>query len=85
MWRPSGVLLVDMLQKGMKFNNQYMVSNILAPVCEILKSEISGSERKLILHMDNAKPHRGKIVDEFIESSGLRKAPQPEYSPDVDP
>ena len=51
----------------------------------VLKSEISGSERKLILHMDNAKPHRGKIVDEFIESSGLRKAPQPEYSPDVDP
>ena len=27
----------------------------------------------------------GEIVDEFIESSHLRKAPQPEYSPDVAP
>ncbi len=84
-WRPSGILLIDKLPKGVKFNSQYMVSNILTPVCDMLKNEISGSERKLILHMDNAKPHRGKIVDAFIESSHLRKAPQPEYSPDVAP
>ena len=85
MWRPSGILLVDKLPKGVKFNSQYMVSNILTPVCDMLRDEITSSERKLILHMDNAKPHRGKIVDEFIESSHLRKAPQPEYSPDVAP
>ena len=85
MWRPSGILLVDRLPKGVKFNSQYMVSNILTPVCDMLSDEISSSKRRLILHMDNAKPHRGKIVDAFIESSHLRKAPQPEYSPDVAP
>ena len=62
-----------------------MVSNILTPVCDMLSDEISSSKRRLILHMDNAKPHRGKIVDEFIEASHLRKAPHPEYSPDVAP
>ena len=84
-WRPSGVLLVDRLPNGMKFNSKYMVSNILTPLYENLEDEINKSTRRLIIHMDNAKPHRGKIVDEFLESHRLRKAPQPEYSPDVAP
>ncbi len=51
----------------------------------MLKDELAKSKRRYFIHVDNAIPHRGKIVNEYNKAQNLRKAPQPEYSPDVAP
>ena len=38
-----------------------------------------------MIHMDNAKPHRAKVVRKKILDLGFLEMPQPPYSPDISP
>jgi hypothetical protein len=39
----------------------------------------------LVVHWDNAAPHRAQIIQQKIHDSGFKKMPQPPYSPDIVP
>jgi histone-lysine N-methyltransferase SETMAR len=84
-WRASGILLIKMLPKGRKFKCQYMIDDILKPLCERLNVSRDPSSRKFVIHFDNAKPHNGKIVQEYFKANRLRRAPHPAFPPDVAP
>ena len=43
------------------------------------------TEKKIIVHYDNARPHIAKIVNDFLESHDMDKAPHPPFSPDIAP
>jgi histone-lysine N-methyltransferase SETMAR len=43
------------------------------------------TNRKEIVHSDNARPHTAKKVSDFLEQNGMEKAPHPPYSPDLAP
>jgi transposase len=84
-WNPHGFHIIDILPKGAKFNSDYYISHILTPLAEIKESIGVESQRKLIVHADNARPHTAKKVEEVLESTGLRNASHPPYSPDLAP
>ena len=44
-----------------------------------------GTRKQIFLHMDNANPHRSKIVREKINSFYMIELPHPAYSPDLSP
>jgi hypothetical protein len=40
-------------------------------------------ERRLAVHMDNARPHTAKVTRACYDDNFLKMAPYPQYSPDV--
>jgi hypothetical protein len=43
------------------------------------------TDRKLIVHSDNARPHTAKKALDFFEQNRMERAPHPPYSPDLAP
>jgi hypothetical protein len=43
------------------------------------------TNRRLIVHADNASPHTTKMTSQFMEQNSMQKAPHPTYSPDLAP
>ena len=41
--------------------------------------------KDVLLHHDNASPHKTKIVKDYLEKQGLQVLPHPPYSPDLAP
>jgi histone-lysine N-methyltransferase SETMAR len=41
--------------------------------------------RGIILHHDNARPHKAAITSAFLEEKGIELMPHPPYSPDLAP
>ncbi|KAL4504575.1 hypothetical protein ABPG72_010021 [Tetrahymena utriculariae] len=69
-----------------RFDSQYYIQNCLTPVVEVLNESrpTSGTKRIKLLH-DNAKPHKNKEVDNFLQQNGIGLVPHPPYSPDLSP
>ena len=40
---------------------------------------------ELFFQDDNARPHRGRIVNEFLENEGIERMKWPAVSPDLNP
>jgi hypothetical protein len=53
-WNPLGFHLFDALPKGKTFNVEYYPVNILT---ELLPLRPHVDERRLVVHIDNARPH----------------------------
>ena len=84
-WNPLGFHLVKILPDGITFNSDYFITEILEPINEMTATLREESGQNLILHFDNARPHVSKIVSEYLESHGMKRAPQPPFSPDIAP
>jgi hypothetical protein len=84
-WNLTGFYRIVALPKGMKFNADYYISHILGPLAEWRRSQVGGSDRRLYVHADNARPHTAKKVTEFLAGNGMKRAPHPPYSPDLPP
>ena len=84
-WNPHGFLLVKILPKSAKFNEDYFINEILEPINELTKNMRVKSEQKLILHYDNARPHTSQKVFDYLRSHNIEKAPHPPFSPDIAP
>jgi hypothetical protein len=73
--------------KGGQIQRQSLgcVTDILVPLLEWRKTQLGGSDRKLIVHADNERPHTVRVTLEFLKQNGMTKAPYPLYSPDLAP
>jgi hypothetical protein len=60
-WNPHGFHLIKVLEKGLKFNAGYYIAEILRPLSQWRSIETAGNERKLLVHVDNARPHTAKL------------------------
>jgi hypothetical protein len=82
---PGGFHFVNILPKRFKFNASYNVTQILDPLSKWRRTQVGCTNRKLILHDDNARPHTVKITSQFMEQNSMQMAPHPAYSPDLAP
>lgn len=85
-WSPLGFRIVEMLPQGMKFSAEYFTNVILQKITETHPPVVLNQpQRRVVIHMDNATPHRAKMVQEFANKNRLKMAPHPPYSPDLAP
>jgi histone-lysine N-methyltransferase SETMAR len=82
---PTGFQLIDFLSPHTKFNETYYVTNILCPFAVWRDIQVRKTDRKLIIHSENARPHTDKKTLDFLELNGMDRAPHPPYSPDLAP
>lgn len=85
-WSPLGFRIVEMLPQGMKFSAEYFTNTILQKITETHPPVVLNQpQRKVVIHMDNATPHRAKEAKVFASKNRLTMAPHPPYSPDLAP
>jgi histone-lysine N-methyltransferase SETMAR len=84
-WNPTGFYRIVALPKGTKLNPDYYISHIFHPPTEWRRSQIGGSDRRLHVYADNARPHTAKKVTEFLAGNGMKRASHPPYSLDLAP
>jgi hypothetical protein len=66
-WNPGDFHLVNILPKGFKINASYYVTQILGPLSKWRRTQVGRTNRKLIVHADNARPHTAKMTSQFME------------------
>jgi hypothetical protein len=71
--------------KGIKFNADHYITDVLARLTEWRKTQVARTDRKPIVHTDDACLHTAKMSLDFLEQNGMRKAPPPGYSLDLAP
>ena len=86
-WDQKGVIYSELLEPRQMVNTN-LYSNQLTRLSEALDAKrphkYKGS-RKVILLLDNAKPHIEKTTRQTIENLGWEFLPHPAYSPDEAP
>jgi hypothetical protein len=85
LWNPSCFHLVKLLPKGLRSDASSYVTQILDPLSVWCGMQIGRTNRKLIVHADNARPHTVKVTLNFMERNAMKRAPHPSYSPDLVP
>jgi histone-lysine N-methyltransferase SETMAR len=85
MWVSTGFAVVTALNRGCKFNAGYDVSKVLTPLSEWWRERGGGNFRKLIVHADNARPHKPTVSQQFMARSVMVIAAHPPSSPDLAP
>jgi histone-lysine N-methyltransferase SETMAR len=84
-WNPGGFHPVNILPKGFQFNASYYVTQILDPLSKRRRTQVGCTNRKSIVHADNARPHTARMALQFMEQNLTQRAPHPAYSPDLAP
>jgi hypothetical protein len=74
-WNSTRFYQMVALPKGMKFNADYCIARILDPLAEWRRIQVGGSDRRLHVHADNARPHIAKKVTEFQTHKAMKRAP----------
>jgi hypothetical protein len=72
-WNPTGFYVINVLSKGIKFNADHYIANVLTPLVEWHKTQVGRTNRKLIGHTDNARLHTAKMSLDFLEQNGMKK------------
>jgi hypothetical protein len=84
-WNRRGFHLIKVLEKGRKFNADYYTVEILEPLSQWNSIETAGNERKLLMHVNNARPHTAKLSTQYFHENRMKSAPHPPYFPDLAP
>jgi hypothetical protein len=63
-----------------KFNDGYHIAEILEPLYQWCSIEAAGSERKLLVHAGNARPHAAKLSAQYFTENRMKSAPHPPFS-----
>jgi hypothetical protein len=81
-WSPNGFHLIEALPAGQTFTSDYFSQTILYTLHKNLSHMTA---RRIVVHMDNARPHRSKVTSGYLTKFNFRPAPHPPYSPDLAP
>jgi hypothetical protein len=82
-WNSTSFHQISVLPKGAEFNSDYYISEIFAPLVEWRSGQAGATNRKLIVHADNARVHTPYKATEFFDAKRLKMGPHPLYSPDL--
>jgi histone-lysine N-methyltransferase SETMAR len=84
-WSIRGVILVEILPVGDRFNSSY-ATRLLHRLDEtVRKSRPATGLNGFFLHWDNARPHKSALTMDTATSLKLQQLPHPPYSPDLAP
>jgi hypothetical protein len=84
-WNPRGFHLIKVLEKGHKPNTGYYITEILEPLSQWPSIEAAGNQRKVLVHVDNARPHTAKLSTQYFNENRTKSTPHPPCSPDLPP
>jgi hypothetical protein len=84
-WNSGCFHLVNILPKGFKFKPNYYLTQILNSLSRWRRTQVGRTNRKLIMHTDNARPYTAKMASQFMEQNSMPVAPHPAYSPNLAP
>jgi histone-lysine N-methyltransferase SETMAR len=84
-WNPSGFHLINILPKEFKFNASFDITQILGLLSDWCRIHVGRTNRKLLVHVDNARPRIATVTLQFIQLNSMRRVPYPQYSPDLAP
>jgi hypothetical protein len=79
-----GFHLINVLEKGRKFNVMHYITEMLSPLSEWWALDAPESNRKSMVHGD-ARLHTARLSAEFFEENHMKTAPHSPYSPDIAP
>ena len=81
-----GPLLVDILLEKTTLTGTYYHQNILPGMIQDTEQKRpTTSVKDILLHHDNASPHKAKIVKDYLEEQELQVLPNPPYCPTLPP
>jgi histone-lysine N-methyltransferase SETMAR len=82
----EGVVARIVVPKGQYVTSLYYVNTVLPEVFANFM-EMSGRHtvRDVILHHDNASPHKAEVVTSYLKRERVQLLPHPPYSPDLAP
>ena len=85
-WDYKGIIYFEFLDSNETINAD-VYSQQLINLNEALIKKRSAliNRKKVLLLIDNSKPHKNKTVDETIQDLGWEILPHPPYSPDLAP
>ena len=82
----QGPMCVDVMPQQSTITAQYYTDQVLPQVLEHqAKSAPTRRRSRLLLHHDNAAPHKARLTVQFLEQQGITLLPHPPYSPDLAP
>ena len=82
----TGLIKPIVLESGQTVNANWYVNHCLPEVFKAVSERRPNiGVHKLILHDDNARPHRAWITNEFLFENHVESYPNPPYSPELSP
>jgi histone-lysine N-methyltransferase SETMAR len=82
----EGVVARIAVQKGKTVNADLYKNHILPEVfSKFMEKRGRTTVRDVMLHHDNAAPHKAGIVTEYLKAERVKLLPHPPYSPDLAP
>jgi hypothetical protein len=71
-WNLIDFQVVNVLPNGSKVNARNYIFVILQSLADWFVSEVGATDRKLIVHADNARSHTAKMSLAFIEQNKIK-------------
>jgi hypothetical protein len=71
-WNPNRFHVINVLSKGIKFNADHCITDLLIPLTESCKAQVGTTNRKLIIHGENACPQTGKMSLDFLKQNVMK-------------
>lgn len=81
----KGFVYHHYVPKNKTINGQYFKEICRQMIYQVKKKRPDLFEKGIILHMDNAPPHRAYVVKELMANHNIELLPHPPYSPDTAP
>lgn len=82
----DGVIARIVVEKGKTVNGELYRKQILPKVfSKFMKNKGRTTVRDVMLHHDNASPHKAAVVTEYLREERVKLLPHPPYSPDLAP
>lgn len=80
-----GIIYYHLVPQGKTINGEYFAFILKEMLRKVKRKRPELISNGFKLHMDNASPHRAKIVSKFIHKNNIELLPHAPYSPDVAP
>ena len=84
-WDAHGILFIDFLEKGKTITGEYYAALLDQLSNIIVEKRPHLAKKKVLVHHDNAPPHRSVISAAKIYQLRYELLPHPSYSPDLAP
>jgi histone-lysine N-methyltransferase SETMAR len=85
-WGIRGITHYCWLPEDSTSDSSFSCEEVPGPIAEKLHANSSKTRKPFTsIHMDNARVHTAHVTQQKLEVSGLKRAPQPPYSPDIAP
>ena len=82
----DGIIAQIVLEKGQTVNGKLYADEILPEVfSNFMEKRGRRTIRDVMLHHDNAAPHKAGVVKEYLKKERVEVLPHPPYSPDLAP